>query len=237
MLGPFAFLKLGPVRGAREAFAVGGVEAEGDGEAAFAEGGVGGEGEAVLALHLGFGGVVDVAELDGAAAGPGEGEGHQLIEPTDLTFVEMLMEGGQKGRGLGFFDEGEAGEGAGEAGGDGGFVKGSELEFGQGGVDEVHAGDELPQSVIHERQIEGSGAVSFGEAAAAGDGIEVALLGFLLDDEIAVAHEPRGGDAFVLGIEEVLEGGAEMLREHLGDPRGLHSGGEAQESLAGRCFA
>ena len=37
MLGPFAFLKLGPVGGAREAFAVGGVEAEGDGEAAFAE--------------------------------------------------------------------------------------------------------------------------------------------------------------------------------------------------------
>ena len=41
MLGPFAFLKLGPVGGAREAFAVGGVEAEGDGAAAFAEGEVG----------------------------------------------------------------------------------------------------------------------------------------------------------------------------------------------------
>ena len=64
MLGPLAFLKLGPVRGAREAFAVGGVEAEGHGEATFTEGGVGGEGEAVLELHLGFGRVVDVAELD-----------------------------------------------------------------------------------------------------------------------------------------------------------------------------
>ena len=103
MLGPFAFLKLGPVGGGREAFAVGGVEAEGHGEAAFAERWVGGEGEAVLELHLGFGGVVDVAELDGAAAGPGEGEGHQFVEPTDLAFVEVLMEGGQKGRGLGFF--------------------------------------------------------------------------------------------------------------------------------------
>lgn len=143
MLGPFAFLKLGPVRGAHEAFAVGGVEAEGDGQATFAERWVGGQGEAVLELHLGFGGVVDVAELDRAAAGPGEGEGHQLVEPTDLAFVQMLMEGGQKGRGLGFFDEGEAGEGSGEAGGDRGFVEGGELEFGQGGVDEVHAGDEL----------------------------------------------------------------------------------------------
>ena len=103
MLGPFTFLKLGPVRRAREAFAVGGVEAEGHGEAAFAEHWVGGEGEAFLELHLGFGGVVDVAELDGAAAGPGEGEGHQLIEPTELAFVEMLMEGGQKERGLSFF--------------------------------------------------------------------------------------------------------------------------------------
>lgn len=70
------------------------MEAEGDGEAAFAEGGVGGEREAVLELHLGFGGVVDVAELDGAAAGPEEGEGHQLVEPTDLAIIEMLMEGG-----------------------------------------------------------------------------------------------------------------------------------------------
>jgi hypothetical protein len=32
MLGPFAFLKLGPVGRAREAFTVGGVEAEGHGK-------------------------------------------------------------------------------------------------------------------------------------------------------------------------------------------------------------
>ena len=75
MLGPFAFLKLGPVRRAREAFTIGSVEAEGDGKAAFAERRVGGEGETFLELHLGFGGVVDVAELDRAAAGPGDGEG------------------------------------------------------------------------------------------------------------------------------------------------------------------
>ena len=94
MLWPFAGEEGGPISRGGEAFAVGGVEAEGHGEAAFAEGGVGGEGEAVLELHLGFGGVGDVAELDGAAAGPGEGEGHQLVEPTDLAFVEVLMEGG-----------------------------------------------------------------------------------------------------------------------------------------------
>lgn len=151
MLGPFAFLKLGPIRCAREAFAIRCAELELHREAAFAEGGVDSEGEAVLELHLGFGGVVDVAELDRAAAGPGEGEGHQLIEPTDLAFVEMLMEGGREGRGLGFFNKGEAGEGSGEAGGDGGFVEGGEVELGQRGLDKVHAGDELLQSVIHER--------------------------------------------------------------------------------------
>ena len=75
MLGPFAFLKLGPVRGASQAFAIRCAELQLHREAAFAEGGVGGEGEAVLELHLGFGGVVDVAELDRAAVGPGEGEG------------------------------------------------------------------------------------------------------------------------------------------------------------------
>ncbi len=237
MLGPFAFLKLGPIRCAREAFAIRCAELELHGQAAFAERRVCCEGEAFLELHLGFGGVVDVAELDGAAAGPGHGERHQFVEPTDLAFVEMLMEGVNEGRGLGFFDEGEAGEGSGEAGGDGGFVEGGELEFGQGGVDEVHAGDELLQPMIHERKLEGSGAVGFSEAASAGDGIEVALLRFLLDDVIAVAHELHGGDALVLGIEEVLHGGAEMLREHLGDPRRLHGGGEAEQGLARRCFA
>lgn len=70
------------------------MEAEGDGEASFAERRMLCEREAVLELHLGFGGVVDVAELDGAAAGPGEDEGHQLVEPTDPAFVEVLMEGG-----------------------------------------------------------------------------------------------------------------------------------------------
>ena len=66
MFRPFAFLKLGPICGAREAFAVGGMEAEGYGEVAFAERRGCCEGEAVLELHLGFGGVVDVAELDRA---------------------------------------------------------------------------------------------------------------------------------------------------------------------------
>ena len=86
MLGPFAFLKLGPVRGAREAFAVGGVEAEGDGEAAFAEGGVGGEGEAALELRLGFGGVVDMAELDQA-------------QGFSARSCEACARGGEKGAG------------------------------------------------------------------------------------------------------------------------------------------
>lgn len=132
MLRPLTSHEARPITRASQPFAIRCAELELHRESAFAEGGVGGEVEALLELHLGFRRVVDLAELDRAAAGPGEREGHQLIEPTDLAFVQMLMEGVQKGRGLGFFDKGEAGEGAGEAGVDGGFVEGGELEFGQG---------------------------------------------------------------------------------------------------------
>jgi len=137
MLRPFAGHETRPITGGSEAFAIRRAELELHRQTAFAERWVCCEREAFLELHLGFGGVVDVADFDRATAGPGEGEGHQFIEPTDLAFFQMLMEGGQKGRCLGFFDERKAGEGAGEAGGDGGFVEGGELEFGQGGVDEV----------------------------------------------------------------------------------------------------
>ena len=62
-----------------------------------------------------------------------------------------------------------------------------------------------------------------------GEWIEIVLLRLLLDDEIPIAHEYHHGDALVLRVEEVLQGGAQMLREHLGDPRGLHGGGEAEQ--------
>ena len=201
MIRPFPSQETRPVSGGGEAFAVGGVEAQRHWETTFAEGGMFCEGEAFLELHLGLGRVVDVADFDRAAVGPWKTEGHELIEPTDLAFVEMLIEGWHEHGGLGFFDHRESLEGAGETRDDGGFVEGGELELGQGGVDEVHAGDELFQPMIHQRQVEGPGAVGFGEAASAGDGIEVALLGLLLDDEIAIARELHGGDALVLGIE------------------------------------
>ena len=60
----------------------------------------------------------------------------------------MPMEGGGEGTGLGFFDEGKAGEGAGEAGGDGGFVEGGEFELRDRGLDEVDAGDELFRAML-----------------------------------------------------------------------------------------
>lgn len=94
MLRPFAGDEARPITRSSQTLAVGRAELELHRKPTFAERWVGGEGEAVLELHLGFGGVVDVAELDGAAAGPGEGEGHQLVEPTDPAFVEVLMEGG-----------------------------------------------------------------------------------------------------------------------------------------------
>ena len=75
MLRPFAGEEARPISRGGQAFAVGGAETEEHREAAFAEGRVFFEGEAFLELHFGFGGVVDVAELDCAAAGPGEGEG------------------------------------------------------------------------------------------------------------------------------------------------------------------
>ena len=75
VFGPFAGEEGGPVGGGGEAFVVGGVEAEEDGEAAFAEGGMGGEGEAVVEFDLGFGFVVEVRELERAVVGSGDGEG------------------------------------------------------------------------------------------------------------------------------------------------------------------
>ena len=143
------------------------------------------------------------------------------------------MEGMEQRRGLGFFDEGEAGEGAGETCGDGGCVDGGELEFRQGGVDEIDAGDELLEPMINEREVEGSAVVGFGETASAGVGIEVAVLGLLLDDEVAIARDVHGGDALVFGIKGVLNAGAQMLGKHLGDPGGLDGGGQAEERQQG----
>ena len=207
MFGPFAGEEGGPVRGGGEAFAVGRAEGEEDGEAAFAEGRVGFEGETFLEFDLGFGLPAGVGDFQGAVVGPRDGEGHQLIQPTGLAFFQVTVESGSEGRGLGFSDEREAGEGAGEAGGDGGFVEGGELQFGDGGLDEVDAGNELFQPMIQQGQVEGSGAVGFGKAASAGGGIEIALLRGLLDHEIVITHQLHGGDAFVFGIEAVLDGG------------------------------
>jgi len=62
------------------------MEAEGHGEAAFTEGVVGGGGEAVLELYFGFGGVVDVAELDRA-------------QGFSARSCEACARGGEKGEG------------------------------------------------------------------------------------------------------------------------------------------
>ena len=88
-----------------------------------------------------------------------------------------------QGGSLGFFDHRQPFEGAAEAGGDGGFVEGGKLELGQGGVDEVHAGDELLQPVVDEfGRSKAPARCGFGQTAAAGAGVEVALLGSLLDE-------------------------------------------------------
>lgn len=54
MLRPFAGLEGGPVGGGGEAFAIGSVETEEDGEAAFAEAGMLFEREALVQFHLRF---------------------------------------------------------------------------------------------------------------------------------------------------------------------------------------
>lgn len=74
MLWPFASDEGGPVGGGGEAFAIRRAELELHRKPAFAESRVFFEGEAFLELHLGFGGVVDVAEFNRAAVGPGDGE-------------------------------------------------------------------------------------------------------------------------------------------------------------------
>ena len=133
---------------------------------------------------------------------------------------------------MGFFDKREAFEGAGEAGGDGGFIEGGKLELGHGDREEVDPGHEVFHAVIHEGEVEGSTTLGLGEGASAVAWVEVVLLGLLLDDKVVKADELHGIDAFVFCVEEVLDGGAEMLGEHFGDPRGLHGGGEAEEGEA-----
>ena len=143
------------------------------------------------------------------------------------------MEGGEELGGLGVFDESEAFEGAGEAGGDGGFIEGDELELGHGGSEEVDAGDEFLDPVVHQGEVEGAAALGFGEAASAFVWVEVVLLSLFFNDEIEVADELHGADALVLGVEKVLHGGAEMLGEHFRNPLRLHGSGEAEEGFSG----
>ena len=74
MLRPFASDKSGPITRSSQPFAIRRAELELHRQAAFAEGGVFSEGEAFLELHLGFGGVGDVADFDRATAWPGDSE-------------------------------------------------------------------------------------------------------------------------------------------------------------------
>ncbi len=75
MFRPFAGHKTRRITRRGQPFAIRRAELELHRQPTFAERRVRCEGEAVLELHLGFGGVVDVADFDRAAAGPGEGEG------------------------------------------------------------------------------------------------------------------------------------------------------------------
>ncbi len=75
MLRPFLSDEGGPITRGSKSFAIRRAELELHSESAFAERWVCCEREAFLKLHLGFGGVVDVAELDRAATRPGDAEG------------------------------------------------------------------------------------------------------------------------------------------------------------------
>lgn len=75
MLRPFAGQERRPVTRRSQPFTIRRAELELHGESAFAERWVVFQREAFLELHLGFGDVVDVAELDRAAAGPRNREG------------------------------------------------------------------------------------------------------------------------------------------------------------------
>lgn len=109
---------------------------------------------------------------------------------------------------MSFLDERQPLESSSQASGDGDFVERFEFEFRKVGVDEVHTSHELFKPMIDEREVEGSVALGFGEAAAAGNWIEVVLSGFLFDDEIQKANLFRRGYALVFRIEDVFQGRA-----------------------------
>ena len=75
---------------------------------------------------------------------PGEdqGQGDEFVQPAELVFFQVVVERAGERGGLGVFDQGQAMEGAGEAGGDGGFIKEGEFQLRHGDVDEIDAGDE-----------------------------------------------------------------------------------------------
>ena len=57
--------------------------------------------------------------------------------------------------------------------------------------------------MIEQRQFKKTFAIGFGKAAAGGVRLDVALM-FVMNDQIAKAHQLDGGDPFVRAIKEML---------------------------------
>jgi len=103
-----------------------------------------------------------------------------------------------------------------------GFViEGRKFQFGQGGRHQVYAVDELLCLVVEQGQREPAFLVRFGQAVAGSRGIGLALV-LVVDDEVAEANQPDGGDALVRAVVKVFHPGRELLREDFLDPFALY---------------
>src|ERR1700677_1372482 len=134
----------------------------------------------------------------------------------------------QMGR-LRFFNERQAGEGAGEAIDDGGFIERREFQLWQGGANKVHAANELFQFMVEERQFKKAFAISFSEAAAGRGRFRVTLM-FVINDEVVEAHKPDGGHPLVRAVKKMFHLRMDMLGKSLLDPFALHGAREGEQS-------
>ena len=82
--------------------------------------------------------------------------------------------------------------------------------------------------MAEQRQLEIAFAVSLGQTSARRDRVQFARM-FVVDHQVAEAHQFDCRDALVGAIKQMLHLRGQMLRKHLFDPFSLHRAGQYQQ--------
>ena len=108
-----------------------------------------------------------------------------------------------------------------------------QFQFGHDGGGQVEAGDGLLDFMVELREFEIVFTVGFGQAAAGGGGIHLALV-FVMEDQVLEAEEFDGADAAVGAIIKMFDGGGHLAGKGFLDPFAFHRGGQAEQGQYGR---